>query len=161
MAVFTAGQKLRASELNDALDTPIVKVVRETDYAVSDGNTSDFIPWEAATVDSDGMFNPADPTRVVIQTPGVWLCVLALRFASTDGNKAAYITLNGTSLGSDSVVGATSGSGTSIIQATGILQLATDDVLRCLGFQESGSSMDLETDFGGTYLSMAWLGETA
>lgn len=158
MAQFTAGQRLRASEINAALARPVFKLARTSDLSAPPGDL--IIPWQSAEVDSDGVWNPGQAQVATIRNAGVWLLVLAIRWSTFDGRKGAYVTLNGTDLITDTIVAATS-EGTSILQASGVVQLSAGDELRCTAAHDVSGGLVLRTDYGNTYLTGTWLGEPA
>ncbi|MDN5749553.1 MAG: hypothetical protein L0H64_13730 [Pseudonocardia sp.] len=161
--MFTAGQKLRASELNDALETPLFRLVRTTDLSVAT-NTETIVTWQDDPVDSDSMWSPAAPDQVLVNKAGVWILFAELRFpANVTGIRINSILLNSTSINDRIVVDARAALPVGTIPTVStIYALDVGDVLRVNAYQDSGANLDLEL-FGGSGVSFAgaWLGALA
>lgn len=143
---------------------PILKVKLDSDITTTSGS-GDWIAWDVASQDPEGMWDPQEPTRITIRTPGVWLCMVQARYdyVNETGIRGLYITLNGSD-GANGTTGwerppSTSSAAGDIIPLTSFDTFAEGDYLELRQFQDSGEPIDiLSSGYGGTYFSAVYLG---
>lgn len=129
-----------------------------TSYHLTATGTN-IVTWDAPVFDNDTMWSGSNPTLITINTPGQWLIIMNLVWAaSATGHRWGFVTKNGTNVATNSLLFAGStGPGQS---STGVAPavLAVGDVLRCYTDQDSGGSLNLQNDFGGSKFGAVWVG---
>lgn len=96
---FTAGQKLRASELNDLLTVSRCSV-SNPGFNVSN-STSTVVSWTAKTSGSlASMWSASSPTRLIVPSSGEYDLSLTVRWAANaTGQRSCSYSVNGAALG--------------------------------------------------------------
>lgn len=143
---------------------PIFKV-RRTSTTTTVSGTELIIPFQTADEDQLGMWDPGDPTRVTVQTAGVWLLAGAIRIDSDptpSGYRLSKFLQGGTHLVNNVAAISPSifptASITLAVTFTAKIRAAVGDPLYLTAFQNSGGNLLLLTDFGGCYFGGVWLG---
>lgn len=75
---FTAGQKLRASELRP----PMVSLRRNTAQSITNASWSNNLSWNSEVIDTDGAWAAGTPTQIIIPRSGNWGLRSVMRFES-------------------------------------------------------------------------------
>lgn len=136
---------------------PLTKVRRTSNQSVPSA-TYTTITWQQAVRDTDVMWDSGTPDRITVVTAGTWLLLCCPRFSATAGQKRIYLTKNGTDITTNTIGITDAGAGASIIQVVLVDVLAAGDQIYARAYQDSGSTQNLQTDVGGTYLIAFWLG---
>lgn len=142
---------------NTLTEKPITKVKRTTAQTIN-SVTFTTITWQAADIDTGGMWDPGTPNRITFTAPGVWLLVGCPRFSATAGQKRIYCTKNSTDHLTATIGLTDAGAGAAVIQVSIPARFVAGDQVYLVAYQDSGSSQTLGTDVGGTYLNAFWLG---
>lgn len=177
---FSAFTKAQAAVLNAALDEiervtgavfgnltndgrPLVAVRRTTTFSLANA-TDSVVTWQVADTDPDGMWDPGDPTRLTIITPGLWFFISQERFpAHGTGLRAGKHMLNGTSVSTNSIAagsgaGISAGEGNSLQISGKPREFVAGDALFLNIFQSSGASMTIPIDYGASWFAGVYLG---
>lgn len=166
---FTAGSVLTASSLNTvgtAVNNLVVpsacRIVRTSDASFTSGNAITFQSASASDggFDTDGMWAVGTPTRITIQTAGIYVCSFCPYITSTGGTTIqAWIRLNGsTALAeSDATVAA---SGVQITSVSLIYSFAAAAYIEGLCVVNGTSPQQKGTTVSSA-LSAAWIGRTS
>lgn len=164
-ATLVDGDTPTADEINAIIDAvaygilperPVLRVRRTSNQTVNNATATN-VTFQAVDIDNTGMWTAAAPGIATVQKAGVYVGCPQMRYSGTSGAKSAYLLLNGTTLSTDSIGSANSGTGTTLLQALVAYRLQVGDVVRAYAFQDSGSAQSLSTDFGGTYLALVWM----
>lgn len=141
---FTAGQKLRASELRPA----VLSLRRITSQAIPQLVWT-AVSWNSEVIDTDGAWSSGAPTEVVIPKTGYWMVAASVKFEPSATGSARGIryfvdgvTPDGCELLAPPNTGATRRSGVSL---TAILPLTQGDVLTISAYQDSGGNLNVGT----------------
>lgn len=162
---FTAGQKLRASELNLAVDRPVMRLSRVAGISVATGFSDNF-GWDARN-DPTGMVEGAGPTWTFVTVPrdGYYQVNIGVDFQTVGTYRMGIILQTvGQPISSGSAavlgrIGYHAGSGGDLgVSASDIVPLTAGQRLRCGAFQDSGANANIAgvVPYGTTYWSMAW-----
>lgn len=142
---------------NTLTQKPITKVRRTSAQSIT-SVTFTVVTWQAADIDTGGMWDPGTPNRITFITPGVWLLVGCPRFNSTAGQKRIYVTKNSTNHLTSTIGLTDAGAGAAVIQVSVPARFVAGDQVYLVAYQDSGAAQNLDTDVGGTYVNAFWLG---
>lgn len=165
---YTPGDTPLASEMNAIVDNVDFAVdptyarclLRLNAYKSISHNVTTVIPWDAATIDNEGMWSSATPSIATIRTSGLYQLGLQaiLNGSVGTGHMWGFVTLNGTDVAVNSEVFlGTSGDGRAAAGSQPV-QLIAGDVIRAYVHQTSGAALSLQNDYGGTKLSIMRVG---
>ena len=124
---------------------PTASVERSTDEVATSGiwNIQDL---DTEEWDTDNFHDAVtDTSRLTIPTGlgGKYLATATATFdASTSGRRGVSIYVNGTGSG-NAILLAPSGSGSTSMRVTGIVDVSAADYVECAAFQDSGSNLDV------------------
>lgn len=165
IGTFTAGQVLTAAEMNELGENsnnyrvPPSCVVHRTTNAT----TINPVDWETEQTDTDGMFVIGTPSRVTINTAGIYLINFSgyMSGTSTLVNPSAYIGKNGAAAARNYL---TPIGPNAIFSLTATLELVPTDYITA-GLSGTGGTVVLvgaatNTDQQGR-LAVTWLGQAS
>lgn len=171
VANATAGNAILASDhstnfqnVNNLIVPPVCQVVRTTNLTSYTSNAD--ISWATtAAIDTDGMFAAGSPTRITIQTSGLYLVTLLLSFTCTATATlfAGKIVVDGTeaAISYHAVTGGTA----SYSSTTAILSLTASSYLTARGAIVGGSAYIINGAATATNdqsrLTAQWIGRTS
>lgn len=163
-----------ASEMNAILGNlrfavtptrPMIKVKISGTVSVPNNSAAN-VSFGQAVVDTTGMWSALTPSVLTMRVPGTWIFVAQATYpSSSTGIRGVYLTKNGDAANINGFCGtevsaSTSTAGT-FIQVAAVETFAENDVIRLRLFQNSGSAVNLRTDYGSTYISGVWIGPSA
>jgi hypothetical protein len=161
---YAPGDTPLASELNAIVDnvefavdpTYAQCVVQLNAYKAIAHNTFTVISWDSARLDNEGMWSSATPSVATIRTSGLYTIGLQAILSGTvgTGHMWGFITVNGTDVKNNTEVFlGTSGDGRAAAGSQP-QRLVAGDVIRSQVHQTSGGSLSLQSDHGGTKMSI-------
>lgn len=141
---------------------PAVSVKRTSAQTIAT-NSNVLVVWQTTTNDPDGMWDPGEPSRLTIITPGAWLFASQVHWsgaAPTGGVRGTKI-LNGTDSATDRLSTSPSAGGGGegpTIQLLAADRFDAGGAVYLEVFQSSGGNTTIDHLLGGTYLFGFWLG---
>lgn len=123
----------------------------------------DTVIWDSEAVDTDDMHAAANPSRITIQTPGVYMIIAHAHWNSDASNwYTAWIYKNGdkTNLLSQGNIGDTAGTD-EIYEVTTIQTLVAGDYLEVAGNVEDGGPAAFYGGDKGSQFMATWLGPSS
>jgi hypothetical protein len=119
--------------------------------------TNTAIQFDTEDFDTDGLATLGTSNdRLTIVTPGLYLVVAQVAFASNGtGNRAALLTRSGTVF-ARTLAGPAAGNAHAV-QAQKLIRLVANDFLTVLGFQSSGAALNSDIGGGGCFLQATWI----
>jgi Repeat of unknown function (DUF5907) len=121
------------------------RVLRATAQSIPHGAVTDVSFSGTDGTASAGIWNGANPTRIVAPVAGFYLCGGAVEFAAnTTGLRVVYLRLGGATIKAQVIapVTASAGGPASIVIATGLV-LAANDFVTLSVYQDSGAPLNL------------------
>jgi hypothetical protein len=121
------------------------RVIRATAQSIPHGAVTDVSFSGTDGTASAGIWNGANPTRIVAPVAGFYLCGGAVEFAAnTTGLRVVYLRLGGATIKAQVIapVTASAGGPASIVIATGLV-LAANDFVTLSVYQDSGAPLNL------------------
>lgn len=171
VTTFTAGSVLTAAQLNVAstainnLVAPcFCKVIRSTDVAHPGTGTG--FSWSSAEIDTDSMYAAGSPTRITINTAGIYV-VNAMAYITNTTKYTTAPTLrvykNGTAVASIGMDYQNDGYVSVSGNVTTLLNLAAADYLELSSTFGGGGTITVSGNLtsGRTEMSASWIGRTA
>lgn len=152
---FTAGQKVRASELNLQAEPPRARLLPGA--AGTGGNagggagagnlfptvTYKAIRWGAAPILSGMTWTTANPTRLICTVAGEYWISGSAAFSQAAGGRLAVLAKNGVQVESTATtISAYAGFFAMVPIPATLLRLAVNDYIELLGYQDSGSQLE-------------------
>lgn len=180
VTTFTAGSVLTAAQLNVAggavnnLVVPAAARIRLTSNYASTNSTHTLLGFTSTNAtkdyDTDSMITlSASASSITINTPGIYVCTASIDYtASSVGVRYVRAVRNraGTKTGiAASMYVPTASDAHACI--SGMIECAANDVIELYGFQTSGGSLNILAadasgiEYGGTWMSVAWIGRTS
>ncbi|MFD4250394.1 hypothetical protein ACFWQL_11710 [Amycolatopsis thermoflava] len=156
---FAAGQKVRASELNDLdSDLPACTVALTGTLSIANNADSDVI-WSTFEENwtngaGEAMFSATNPTRITIRESGLYLVGFQINYlwVNATGKRCASLTKNNTGTPTnasvmcyDSYTPTATALATSL-KATALERFVNGDILRLSTYQNSGGALNLQGD---------------
>lgn len=151
---FNAGQILTAKDLNP----PAGKLSLSANQTIA---TTTVETVALDTVDYDfRSFTDAANNQLVVPVDGVYAIKLVVRWANNStGDRLARIVLNGVPYVQEVGKGVGTSVGGSTLGVSADAQLVSGDTLTAEVWQDTGASLDITTNFGGTKLSASLIRE--
>ncbi len=158
---FTAGQTLTAASmnaisgnldaLNDGRPSAVTPVCILTDSGQSISNVTDTaITGYTETLDTDGMYDAGSPTRITINTAGVYVITANVLWSSTATRTDLYVKIDGGSATRWRDIRYSTSERNHI---TFTLAFTAGQYLEAYVYQNSGGSRNASTDFAATFVS--------
>ncbi|MGH3783132.1 MAG: hypothetical protein ACRDRO_21540 [Pseudonocardiaceae bacterium] len=169
-AHYSTGDTPTAAEVNAILDNltfgvnpaqPGVLVTRTTYQTGVLTAVTTIITWQAATDDPLGMFSAGSPTQLVVKKAGLYVTGLQVPItAAAAGHRWGFCTQNTVNVANAylSTGPSSNGADATLVNGATRQRFALNDVVRAYIDQNSGSTLQLQSDFGGTRMFMQWVG---
>lgn len=143
---------------------PVCSSYINTTHSIASGSDIQ-APFDNTWINEDYLFVP-NVGHPVVNTAGVYVAIAQINWdTNATGVRAAHITLNGTSVPSNSVGAGsenpvtTAGVGTAYMAITPPMSLAVGAALYLLVFQSSGANLNLIPNESGTNLTVFRVGQ--
>ena len=169
---IAVGDALTASLYNTYVGTNVANLIVPPTCRVQISSNQTFsnaswaaLSWATSSWDTDSMFTAAT-NYIQINTAGLYQLSFCLTFAANAaGDRIAYATLNNATIdGTGGVLGA-SGKGISTTDnrmcSSTVLNLAANDRIRLVGYQNSGGNLNTAAVGTENFLSVVWVGRTS
>lgn len=160
---FDAGELVTAAKLTQHTKTAIESAVYYKPLSVMSAATTPSIPHNTYTKvpvtnvdeDSDGMAD-ASGGRLICQTGGLYRITVATSFVLRSGGSRAVVAyVNGASVPVGLAISATPSGVSPRLSSSGLVRLSVADTLELFVWQNSGSSLNLYSQFSTSALLAA------
>jgi hypothetical protein len=159
--VYTAAaHNIIATDVNNLIVPPAVRAIRTTNQSIATSSLSQLSFDSSAQFDTDSMYSSAAPTRITINTTGIYIVTCRLTcgaFGVGTGTLYMEVLKNGAAtvpISADERNGRTEGANEQGLAV--ILELVATDYLQVNIFQNSGTAKNYKG-----HLAATWIGRTS
>lgn len=136
------------------LSVPAAKLTRDSQQTIPD-STDTFVVWNVEQYDTDSIHSPASPTRLTVQTEGLYLVIASIIFGGgTSGARSADIYQDGVLVTRAGLIIAASGR----LNVQQVFACVPGSYFQISVYQSSGGPLQLDQGTSCPFVSLTRLG---